>query len=174
MLYANENAYDALIQPTAATYGVPVALVKAIIGVESNFIANAMNLTGRDLTRGGSYGLMQMSLQTAQGYGFTGSPTDLLDPQTNLTYGCQFLRDVYNQAGQDPATAASLYNGGKSVGPSAFSNQSYVNNVMSNYSYFSGGSSSDDAGSGGAMGSLAVVFLLIAVGWGVGKWAGAW
>lgn len=173
MLYANENAYDTQITAAAVAYGVPVALVKAIIGQESNFIANAMNLAGRDLTRGGAYGLMQMTLQTAQGYGFTGSPTDLLDPTTNLLYGCQFLRDVYNQAGQDPAGAASYYNGGRPLGNGAFTNQAYVNAVMKNYNYFAGITTGDDSGAS-AVGGLALVFITAAVAWGLGKWAGMW
>lgn len=38
MRFANEDRYDAEIGAAANAYGVPVALIKAIIGAESSFV----------------------------------------------------------------------------------------------------------------------------------------
>src|SRR5208282_3218238 len=68
----------------------------------------------RSITRAptprGSYGLMQLSLQTARGLNFTGDPSGLLDPTTNVTLGTIFLATQVDRAGGDPATAAAFYN----------------------------------------------------------------
>jgi soluble lytic murein transglycosylase-like protein len=169
-LYANEDLYDDQLAAASSATGVPVALMKAIIGVESGFNPNATNLTGRDMTRGGSYGLFQVSLETAQGYGFTGEGTGLLDPATNITIGSKFLADVYAQAGDDPETAAALYNGGKALGGGAFSNQSYVNSVMQNYDVYAGVVSPSPTNSEGVLYALAAATAV----WAGGRWAGWW
>jgi soluble lytic murein transglycosylase-like protein len=39
-----------------------------------------------------SYGLMQVMFPTAVDYGFTGTPEDLFNIETNLTYGCKVLK----------------------------------------------------------------------------------
>ncbi len=174
MLYANENAYDAIITTACAENNVPVALVKAIIGVESNFIPTAQNLTGTDLARGGSYGLMQVSLQTADGLGYSGAPAGLLDPATNIGLGVTFLADVLDEAAGDPATAASLYNGGHALGGGTFTNQAYVEQVMSNYAYYEAQGASAAPSGSATTGGLVVALVLAVVVWGAGRAAGAW
>jgi soluble lytic murein transglycosylase-like protein len=89
----SSSQYLGMVQATALTYGLNALWVQAIIMTEqvdpSNWDANAVNQTGGDAARGGAYGLMQITLQTAKGWGFAGEPSQLLDPQTNLTVGCK-------------------------------------------------------------------------------------
>jgi len=55
----------------------------AIAWVESGgtFDPGLINMTGGDLARGGSYGLVQMSLRTAKDLGYTGAGLDLCKPE---------------------------------------------------------------------------------------------
>src|SRR5208282_1240837 len=165
MLYANENAYDDLILPLATANNVPVALIKAIIGVESNFIPTAENLSGRDGARGGSYGLMQLSYLTAQGMGYSGDPSGLLDPETNLTLAIGFLGTQMDRAAGDPATTAAFYNGGHATGGGNFSDQAYVSAVMTNYAYYSGQPGSTPGGTAGGLEALGASVLIALFGW---------
>ena len=159
MRYTHENDFDAIINTAAARWGVPAALVKAIIAHESEFQQHATALTGGDGKRGGSYGLMQMSLATARALGFTGTAQDLYDPATNISYGTQYLRDLVREAGAGGYgldSAISAYNAGNSRwrrgdGPRVgsitratpqqamtvpFINQAYVNDVLDLMRYF--------------------------------------
>ena len=63
------------------------ALLMAFIDVESSFNAKAF-LNDRN---GGSYGLMQLDLVTAQDRGYKGDALGLYDPATNIKYGCAVL-----------------------------------------------------------------------------------
>ncbi len=149
------SAYDDLISQWAATYGLPFSLVKAIVQVESGFDPNAENLTGGDAARGGSYGLMQVSLETAQGYGYDIDTTGqgLLDPSTNLQYGCMYLADCYSQAAGDIAKTAAAYNGSSSTG-------SYATAVLKYNAQFSSGSGSQ----GGGLDPVSAGLLVLAAG----------
>lgn len=119
-----------------------VAFVKAVIGHESQFNPRAFNGTGGDAARGGSYGLMQLSVLTSRAVGFAGAPDELLTPEVNIEYGVSYLADCYRQAGI-LAGAASAYNGGwrpesgygrPLPGPGEkYANDAYVRSVMSNY-----------------------------------------
>jgi hypothetical protein len=60
---------DAFVRP---------ALGMAIARQESEFRAKAVNNTGGDANRGGSYGIMQMSMTTARSLGYKGSWEGLL------------------------------------------------------------------------------------------------
>ena len=46
---------------------------------------------------GDSYGLMQVKYTTAKELGYKGRPNGLLDPQTNLKFGCLYLSKMYEQ-----------------------------------------------------------------------------
>lgn len=162
MRWANEDRWLADITEIANRHGVPVPMVLAIIAVESQFNPNAFRQEAQDA----SYGLMQILTGTAHGVGFSGEPTELLDPVTNLEYGTAYLAEQWDRAGGDPAAAASAYNGGwrpdigfgaratreldiclmrdtagkcvksRHVLPGQFSNQSYADAVLANLSYF--------------------------------------
>lgn len=94
------------------------------------------------------------------------SLTGLYDPLTNITYGTSFLASMLAQTHGHIPSAVSAYNGGyrptigfgalatkpmticlrrdaqgrcvetKQVSPGQYSNQEYVNNVLSNFDYF--------------------------------------
>ena len=159
MRFPRENDFDALILEHAQRRGVPLALMKAIIGKESQFHSTAKALTGPDGARGGSYGLMQMSFTTARALGFKGEPVDLLTPDVNLELGAHYLADLMHEAaagGYGIDSVISAYNGGNSayrrgdgkrVGSIAHAppdvarrvpviNQAYVDDVMRLLDYF--------------------------------------
>ena len=78
----------ALLRQAAEARGIPGDWAVAIGIVESNLDPNATNLTGGDLARGGAWGATQITLKTAQAYGYTGTGPELLaDParQAELT-----------------------------------------------------------------------------------------
>lgn len=147
-MYAHEHDFDAIIDSASNEYNVPVALIKAIIGQESEFIATAYRAEPQ--INDASRGLMQLLLGTAQNLGFTGNPDDLYDPTLNIRLGTKYLSDNLNYAasnGYGIDSAISAYNGGfsadrngdgKRVGDAGtpFINQAYVDSVMSKMAYF--------------------------------------
>jgi soluble lytic murein transglycosylase-like protein len=103
-------------------------------------------------------------LQTAQGMGFNGDVSELLDPATNLAYGCQFLSYVYTGA---PDSTASAYNGGSALGDGTYTDQSYVTQVVNYYNEFSGASGGSGAGATAA--GIAVVVAGVLGLWALGR-----
>lgn len=161
--WANENRYDPIIAAEAARTGVPVALIKAIISLESEFVAGAYrNEAPRsslpptpDFPNGGdrSIGLMQLLVRTARTLGYSGPIGDrstlsgLYDPATNIHLGTILLRDNVAEAkrrGLGIDAAISAYNGGwrPSLGYGGrlangqYANQGYVNVVAERMEYF--------------------------------------
>lgn len=87
-LYPGETAeLRNMINETADAHGVPRSLVHRVIQRESDYRPKARN--------GPYYGLMQILPETARQMGFRGEPSDLLDPQTNLTYSVKYLRGAW-------------------------------------------------------------------------------
>lgn len=114
--WTNENAYDVYIHEAALEYGVPSELIKAVIGQESAFRANAYRAEPK--ISDASIGLMQILYGTAKGEGYTGqvgdsrSLTGLYAPATNIKYGTSFLAAMLQRAGGRVASGISAYNGG--------------------------------------------------------------
>lgn len=84
-------SYDALVARHAAANGVPEALVRRVIRIESRGNARAVSK--------GNYGLMQIRLGTARAMGYRGDARGLLDPDTNMTYAVKYLAGAYRAAG---------------------------------------------------------------------------
>ncbi len=122
------SQWGELVTGIANPMGLDPNALLAIIQQESGGNANATNNTGGDAGRGGSYGLMQVSYQTAQGYGYAGAPAGLLDPTTNVTYGARYFMDCFAQASGDLVGAFSCYNSGSTTGAPL-----YAGLVMANY-----------------------------------------
>jgi transglycosylase-like protein with SLT domain len=101
---ANAGPHDALIAKHAVANGVPEALVRRVIKIESGGNARAAHA--------GNYGLMQIRLGTARGVGYSGDELGLLDPETNLTYGVKYLAGAYRAAGCDADRAVAYYRRG--------------------------------------------------------------
>ncbi len=147
--WPHQDDYTALIKESSARYAVPVALVQAVISLESEFLPRAYRAEPK--INDASRGLMQLLFQTAKALGYTGTPDGLFDPATSIDLGTRLLRDNIRYAqsrGYGLDSALSAYNGGfsaqragdgKRTGDttsSPFINQSYVNVVLERMRYF--------------------------------------
>lgn len=114
--WANEHTWDTAIQSASVRFGVPVALIKAIIGQESAFRPTAYR--AEPAIGDASIGLMQILYATAKGEGYTGPVgsatglTGLYDPATNVMYGTSYLATCLARANGLIPAAISMYNGG--------------------------------------------------------------
>ena len=77
----------ALIRKYARIYDMPESLIHRVIQRESDYNARARN--------GPYYGLMQILPATAGQMGYRGSPSGLLDAETNLKYAGKYLRGAW-------------------------------------------------------------------------------
>lgn len=116
MRWTNENTWNAAVQRASERYGVPTALIKAIIGQESAFRPTAYRVEAA--IQDASIGLMQILYSTARGMGYTGPVGDvsqltgLYHPDTNIMFGTAFLDSQLNRSGGNIRDAISAYNGG--------------------------------------------------------------
>ena len=101
LAYAGSNPYDGMIAHYAQNYSVPERLVRRVIVRESGYNAAARN--------GPYYGLMQISHATASGMGYSGSPSGLLDAETNLRYAVKYLAGAYVTAKGNEDQAMRFY-----------------------------------------------------------------
>ena len=88
----------------ARLYDVPESLIHRSIRRESGYNPIAH--------RGPYWGLMQIRYDTAQGVGYRGPPSGLLDADTNLKYAVAYLSNAWLVAGGNPDRAIALYAGG--------------------------------------------------------------
>ncbi|WP_250152132.1 lytic transglycosylase domain-containing protein [Ancylobacter radicis] len=95
----------ALVDREAKANGVPVALARAVVRIESNWNA-------RTTGRAGEVGLMQIKHQTARGVGYTGTRAALYEPATNIKFGMRYLAGAYRLAGGDTCGTVMRYQGG--------------------------------------------------------------
>lgn len=95
------DAIEALLERHAQRFDVPVWLVRRVAWRESKFDPSRRN--------GPYWGLMQIRVDTARALGFRGTPKDLLDADTNLTYAVAYLANAYRVAGRDEKRAVMLY-----------------------------------------------------------------
>jgi soluble lytic murein transglycosylase-like protein len=110
--------------------GVPEPLVRRVVLRESGGNPRAVG-------RGGAMGLMQIKGATARAMGYGGSPSGLLDPETNLTYAVRYLAGAYRVAGGNFDRAVSnyargYYGGAKRLGLSPY-RQSGWGNAYASY-----------------------------------------
>ncbi len=97
--------YDALIRRHARANGIPYALARAVVQVESGFRAGARG-------KAGEVGLMQVRSRTARGMGYRGSVRGLYKPETNIKYGMRYLGKAYRLGGRSTCGAILKYNAG--------------------------------------------------------------
>ena len=83
----NTAEMRALIRKYAGLYQMPESLIHRVIQRESGYNAAARN--------GPYYGLMQILPQTARTMGYRGTPSGLLDAETNLRYAGKYLRGAW-------------------------------------------------------------------------------
>lgn len=101
---SDRTTINSLVAQHARIHGVPEALVHRVIRRESNYNPRALSK--------GNFGLMQIRYATARGMGYRGSPSGLLDANTNLTYAVPYLANAYKVAGGSSDRAVALYAGG--------------------------------------------------------------
>ena len=102
---SSRDSIVAVVDKEARANGIPIALARAVVRIESNWNAG---LTGR----AGEVGLMQIKHQTAKGVGYTGSRAALYQPATNIKYGMRYLAGAYKLAGGDTCGTVMRYQGG--------------------------------------------------------------
>ena len=96
--------HDALVAKHAAAHGVPEALVRRVIHIETK--------GNPRLVSKGNYGLMQIRLGTARAMGYGGGADGLLDADTNMTYAVKYLAGAYRAAGGNHERAIRNYQKG--------------------------------------------------------------
>lgn len=91
----------ASIDRAAVQFGLPAALIKAVVKAESNYQVRAVSPAG-------AQGLMQLMPSTARELGVT----DPFDIDQNIRGGAQYLRNMLDQFDGDLHLALSAYNAG--------------------------------------------------------------
>ncbi|MFK8250227.1 lytic transglycosylase domain-containing protein [Ancylobacter terrae] len=99
------STIPALVEAEARANGVPVALARAVVRIESNWNPA---MTGR----AGEVGLMQIKHPTARGMGYAGTREALYEPATNIRWGMRYLAGAYRLAGGDTCGTVMRYQGG--------------------------------------------------------------
>jgi soluble lytic murein transglycosylase-like protein len=99
------SGFETSIDRYASAAGVPAALARAVMRIESR---GNPGVTGR----AGEVGLMQIKHQTARGMGFSGSRAELYQPEVNLQWGTRYLAEAYRLAGGDTCRTVLKYQGG--------------------------------------------------------------
>jgi soluble lytic murein transglycosylase-like protein len=115
----------ASIEQAATRFGLPTALIQAVVKAESNYQVRAQSPAG-------AQGLMQLMPATARELGVT----DPFDIDQNIRGGAQYLRNMLDQFDGDVHLALSAYNAGpgtvaKYAGNVPFAEtQTYVQRVL--------------------------------------------
>ncbi len=102
---AGRDEYRPIIERESLAYGLPPALVDAVMAVESRYNSAVV---GND----GEIGLMQVMPATARMLGFAGTEAELAVPSTNIHYGVKYLAGAWRLAGEDLCTATMKYRAG--------------------------------------------------------------
>ena len=97
--------FENLIQKYASQFDIEPHIIRAIIMTESSGDPNAKGPTE-------DYGLMQMTLPTASRLGFSGTPEELFDPETNIRLGVKLLANIRAHGAAGLAEMYSVYNCG--------------------------------------------------------------
>lgn len=102
---AGRAQYRQLIERESLAFGLPPALVDAVMAVESQYNPTVVGMDGE-------VGLMQVMLPTARMMGFTGTSMELATPDVNVHYGVQYLAGAWRRANGDLCTATMKYRAG--------------------------------------------------------------
>ncbi|MCK0198210.1 lytic transglycosylase domain-containing protein [Ancylobacter sp. 6x-1] len=102
---ATGSSVEAIVAREARANGVPVALARAVVRIESGWNPR---MTGS----AGEVGLMQIKAPTARGMGYRGTRKALYEPATNIRWGMRYLAGAYRLAGGDTCGTVMRYQGG--------------------------------------------------------------
>jgi hypothetical protein len=111
----DRSSYLPIIVRAAEASGVPPAVADAVVRIESRYQREAVG-------RAGEIGLMQVRPTTAASLGFSGSSSELADPEINIRLGVSYLARAWRLSGGDLCRALMKYRSGhRSVGMTALS-----------------------------------------------------
>jgi soluble lytic murein transglycosylase-like protein len=125
------RTFDGLITEAARYYGLPPALVKAVIAVESSFEPSAISPAG-------AQGLMQLVPPTARDM----YVRDAFDPRDNVYGGVRYLRILTNRFRGDLRRTIAAYNAGPTAVeraadvPPIAETRTYVQRVLVLYRHY--------------------------------------
>lgn len=135
-----------IVAKYSAKYNVPTALIFAIMQQESGlsmgvFKTNAsLEKNSTEIKAGGSQGLMQILLSSAQNLGYEGDAAGLYNPDTGIQYGVVYIRYILDHFGVDPSNVidiAGYYNDNQPYVSAASSTQTvYVPHVLKYYLHY--------------------------------------
>ncbi|MDO8456513.1 MAG: lytic transglycosylase domain-containing protein [Burkholderiaceae bacterium] len=123
------NVFLPFIYEASSAYRLPVALIHAVIAVESNYNPRAVSPKG-------AQGLMQLMPATARRFG----GGDAFDPRQNILTGSRYLRWLMDQFNQNMELTVAAYNAGEGAVvkagyriPPYTETMKYVPNVLAHY-----------------------------------------
>ncbi len=125
--------YGPLIRAAFEAEGLPGHWGMALARQESAFEPSAQCLIGGDKKRGGSFGLCQMSLATAQGdLGYLGDGDGLKNPEVNTKLAAKFCKLLTKRLKTtELKDIAAAYNSGRPFAKAPKSTRTvYVPNVL--------------------------------------------
>ncbi len=105
--------YGPILAKAFIAHKLPVAWALAIAATESEFRPGVANHSKGDERRGGSYGLCQLSLQTAREFAPAATPGDLLEPAKNAAIAAMFVATLRRRFGNEFSDIVSAYNSGR-------------------------------------------------------------
>jgi soluble lytic murein transglycosylase-like protein len=97
-------SFAPFIHEASLTYRLPVALIHAVIAVESNYNPRALSAKG-------AQGLMQLMPTTARRFG----AVDVFDPRNNILAGSHYLRWLMDYFEQNVELTLAAYNAGETA-----------------------------------------------------------
>lgn len=100
----HRSRFDDVIREAASRVGIDVALLHAVIKVESGYDARAVSERG-------AAGLMQLMPATARRYGVA----DVFDPAENVRGGAEYLASLLKTFDNDLRLALAAYNAGETA-----------------------------------------------------------
>lgn len=131
---SGDKSLEFLVTAASRAYGVPNALLLAVMHAESSFNASALSPVG-------AVGLMQIMPQTGVRYGVH---RQLADPQNNIDVGARYLKDLLVMFRGDTELAVAAYNAGEGAVikhglriPPYRETRAYVPRVMNLYERYS-------------------------------------
>lgn len=109
--HPNLKKFEPLLAQAAKDFSVDMALLKAVMAVESRFNPVAVSHKG-------AVGLMQVMPATAARYGLVADKIQtirqkLSDPETNIRLAARYLRDLHTMFPRQPDLILASYNAGE-------------------------------------------------------------
>jgi len=119
--------YTPIIEEAARVYGLPEALIRAVIEVESGWRPSVVSPAG-------AVGLMQLMPGTARALGVK----DIFDPRDNILGGTRYLRLLANKYAGDIVLTLAAYNAGEGavtrrMAPPYQVTRDYIEDVLRHY-----------------------------------------